>query len=256
MKKLEEAFREMLGSIGNDYSEDILTALYPIKGHKYNNELMVVGRALNRWGIEKDKIWWNPNEGEPKQETIDRIIDYSSQGDKPKECPLKWITDHWGIDSAGKDLVDDKSYNMKRSAFWRVIREILMKLEITTEGSNDEDWSSFIVWSDLYKIASPLGGNPSNKLLDAQYEGCKKVLKAEIECFSPTRILFLTGYNWFKDFESEEVGFKKEKKFPSLVEWVGHYDKTQVVVAKHPQGKDETEYVKQVIKYFRKQTWR
>ena len=248
MENLKQEFTDMLLNVGNKFTEDLLTALFPIKGNRYNTELMVVGRALNRWGIEKDKIWWNPNEGKPKQETIDRIIDYSSQGDKPKECPLKWITDHWGIDSDSIDLVDDKSYNMKRSAFWRVIREILMKLEITTEGKNDDDWSSFVTWSDLYKIASPLGGNPSSKLIDAQYEGCKRILKAEFECFSPKRILFLTGYNWFRDFEN--AGFKKEKKLHSLVEWVGYYDKTQVVVAKHPQGKDETDYVKQVIKYF------
>jgi len=60
MENLKQEFTDMLLNVGNKFTEDLLTALFPIKGNRYNTELMVVGRALNRWGIEKDKIWWNP----------------------------------------------------------------------------------------------------------------------------------------------------------------------------------------------------
>lgn len=246
MEKLKEEFAELLRNIGNKFSEETLTALFPIKGDKYEGDLIVVGRALNRWGSKKDGIWWEPKKGSPSQETIDKIIDFSSRGDKEGDCPMKWITDHWGWNAEGNNMA--RRYNMKTSAFWRVIKEILSELKITKSEAEKTNWSSYLVWTNLYKVASPEGGNPSNKLCDVQLEKCKTLLKEEIAAFKPEKILFLTGYNWFKDFE--KIGFYGRKHTESLVEWVGFFNKTKVVVAKHPQGKNETDYVKQVIKYF------
>jgi hypothetical protein len=253
MEKLKDEFTEMLNSVGNDFSEENLTALFPIEGKKYNHELMLVGRAFNGWGSENDDICWNPKSGNPSSETINNIIDYSLYGEKDGDCPMKWITDHWGWETnVNKNTPKNEQYNMKRSQFWRVTKEILSKLKNT----EPEDWASYLVWSELYKIASSEGGNPSAKLLNAQWENCKRVLSEEIKFYEPTRILFLTGYDWFEDFEGIEVfkdlGFTKVETKSSLVEWAGYNENIKVVVAKHPQGKDETEYVKQVIEYFNK----
>jgi hypothetical protein len=236
----------MLRNVGKNFSEEKLTALFPIRGDKYNGELMVVGRAINSWGYEDETIRWNSKNGNPPEVIIENIIRYSLSDDKDVDCPMKWITDHWGSDAEGNKQAFQ--YNMKKSAFWRVIKEILSDLKITSSEAEKKNWSSYLVWTDLYKVASPDGGNPSNRLCEAQFEQCKLLLKEEIATFKPKRILFLTGYIWFKDFE--DIGFNGRDRKESLVEWVGSYDKTEVIVAKHPQGKDETEYVKQVIKYF------
>ena len=247
MKKLKEEFKKMLRSIGQDFPEEILTALFPIRGAKYKGELMVVGRAINGWGYDNDEISWKTKKGKPTDKTIENIIDYSFE--EKGVCPMKWITDHWGWDTEENLKTPDKDqYNMKKKAFWRVIKEILSELKITKSEEEKKNWSSCLVWSNLYKVASPEGGNPSTRLGDAQREGCRSVLKEEISFFKPKRILFLTGHDWFEDFKDNS--FEGKERTESLVEWVGNYGKTEVVVAKHPQGKDETEYVKQVIKYF------
>ncbi len=244
MKKLKNEFSEMLKTVGNDFTEKKLTALFPIKGKEYKSELMVIGRAFNGWGGKEDDICWENKKGNPSKKTIENIIGYSEE--EIDVCPMKWITDHWGLETEVNK--NGFEYNMKKSAFWRVIKEILSELKITSA----EDWASHLVWSELYKIASNKGGNPSAKLLNAQFEKCKKVLNEEIIEFKPKRILFLTGYDWFKDFEN--LGFNRDNIESSLVEWVGSYKNknVKVVVAKHPQGKNETEYVNQVIKYFNK----
>ena len=52
-----------------------------------------------------------------------------------------------------------------------------------------------------------------------------------------------------KNFE-DNIDFKGEKKKLKMVKWVGHFGNSKVVVAEHPQGKDETKYVEQVFKSF------
>jgi hypothetical protein len=237
MRKIEKKFNTLLLGLKNKpFNEKLLTALFPVKGDKYNRELMVVGRAVNGWGTEKDKIWWKSKAG-PKK-VMKEIVAFS--GKDKGDCPLKWVTDNW-------DSVCDGQYRMNKSAFWRVNKKILSKLEITD--AETQNWSSYLVWTNLYKVAPAKGGNPSEKLCNAQFENCLSMLEAEIELFKPKRILFLTGYNWFKDFD--KIKFKNKKTYSDkLIEWEGYFDKIKIVVAKHPERKDETKYVEQVVKSF------
>ena len=46
---------------------------------------------------------------------------------------------------------------------------------------------------NLYKIAPRKGGNPSEAWQKMQREACVELLRAEIEFFNPTHILFVTG---------------------------------------------------------------
>ena len=67
-------------------------------------------------------------------------------------------------------------------------KEILSRLEITSLEAEKKNWSSYLVWSDLYKVASPEGGNPSTKLCNAQLDKCGRLLlKEEIAYYKPKR---------------------------------------------------------------------
>ena len=235
---LNEKFKKLLDKTARNYEgKEQFTALFPVEGklYKKHKDLMVVGRAINSWGEEKYKMCWKNDT--LTEEIKNNIISYS-KAENPI-CSMKWIIDHW-------DKYCEGGYYMNTSAFWRVTKKILKELQITQSESN---WSSYLVWTDLYKISYSEGGNPSKSLMDAQYEECVSFLKKEIEYFNPKRILFLCGYDWFNDFE--KIGFSG-KRYWTNVEWIGKFRDSKVVVAKHPQGKNEFEFVKQVKNAFAK----
>jgi hypothetical protein len=75
-------------------------------------------------------------------------------------------------------------------------------------------------------------------------------LKAEIEEFQPKCIVFLTGINWFDGFLSENITLKTA----SGTKWVDASGvlnlnglASKVVIAKHPQGKPESELLNEII---------
>jgi|SRR5665647_1179614 len=236
--KLKKSFIELLYNTAKKYNkEELLTALFPIGGNVYkkNRDLMVIGRALNSWGTEKEKIWWEKDK--LTEEIANNIINYSIEVNGI--CSMKWIIDHW-------DKYCEGGYYMNTSAFWRVTKNVLKELQIT---HSETDWSSYLAWTDLYKVSYGEGGNPSSSLMNAQFDDCVSFLEKEIKYFKPKRILFLCGYDWFKDFE--KIGFIGKRNWTN-VEWIGKLGDSKVVVAKHPQGKGEYEFVKQVKNAFTK----
>ena len=244
---LKNHFIKLLEATAKTYSgEKGLTALFPIEGNKYKSrrDLMVVGRALNSWGNEHEKMWWSKDKF--SKQIGNNIIGYSKE--KGGVCSMKWITDHWKKNS---EASEKDGYHMNSSAFWRVTKNILKELKVT---QSETDWSSYLVWTDLYKVSYNDGGNPSKRLMNTQFKDCVSFLKKEIEYFNPKRILFLTGYDWFEEFENEKAFEKKfivERKYRGeLVEWKGYLGRIKIVVAKHPQGKPEWKYVQQVVKSF------
>ena len=147
-------------------------------------------------------------------------------------------------------IKDKKIYNTRRSAFWRVIRLITIELGIP---ELTEKWSEYIAWSNLYKVSPKKRGNPYTWLLNAQFEFAVRLLHEEIEFFKPKRILFLTGWNWAKDFISDQLVIKN--KPGTYVEGIGYFylsnkEASKVVIVKHPQGKKEKSLTKEVILNF------
>jgi hypothetical protein len=175
----KELLRDMIEAIGRSASNlpDIpLTGFLAMKGEAYCGELMWVGRAVNGW-TEKS---WRPSElGRP--ENVDEFVELiaasavePSSAAQPNPCPLRWVTERWGI------KID---YNTKKSAFWRVAKKTLLPTD-----EIDQFWSSRLVWSNLYKIAPAVGGNPNGGLRDVQFPFCRDLLIKEIELFTPRRL--------------------------------------------------------------------
>ena len=89
------------------------------------------------------------------------------------------------------------TYNPKLSAFWRVIRKILIRL---APNIRQDSWSSYLAWGNLYRIAPGKGGNPGSRLCRLQESLCKRQLLLEPERLRPRRFLILAGRSWAGPF--------------------------------------------------------
>ncbi len=198
------------------------------KGRDYDNNLMVVGRAVNGWYNEFDLHGLN------SELMVESIFNKSNESN----CPLKWVEESWG---------KTEGYNTKSSAFWRVIKKIAQNLN---ETSSNNGWASKIVWSNLYKVAPSDKGNPSDSLCDYQFRACNELLLTEIEEYQPSLIIFFTGLNWFNGFLNDMVSLSSNNEH-SWIEAHGilkvNNRDIAIIIAKHPQGKPEEEMVNEIM---------
>jgi hypothetical protein len=236
MGGLIELYFEMLNKIEKDYkSKEILVTHHPMKGEQYEGDLMVIGRAVNGW--RKD-TYWTPNE-----HTFDERKKYLQKLESchnPKnECPLAWVKKRWEPQKKGE-------YCTKRSAFWRMIYKTMCELDLK------EDWTSKIIWSNLYKVAPAANKNPSTQLQRAQREYCIQILTEEINMWRPKNLLFLTGMDWANPIIKGIEGFNiKNTDHLDYVDGageikLGNYE-ARVIIAKHPQGKNESKMNREIM---------
>jgi hypothetical protein len=211
-----------------------------MKGHLYKRDLMVVGRAVNGWadGILAAKLAQPASAVAYAQKVFDSVT--GNDG-----CPMKWVTDNWGT---------QKGYNTKRSAFWRVIREVVNRYSIANVDT--DPWSSYLVWSNLYKVSPCEGGNPSGNLREIQLSGCISLLKLETSYYLPHNLLLLTGWGWAEPFLQQIATDCRPISGCSHIEAIGQIVNnsavtTKIVVAAHPQGRQEGPWVKEVVQAMR-----
>jgi hypothetical protein len=214
-----------------------------MEGHLYNRELMVVGRALNGGAS-----CLNPCADITNDEKINSFYDDTIRDSVKDGEPMRWVVKMWGG--------ANPNYNTKRSAFWRVIRQVTGNLEIAD--IEKDDWSSHLVWSNLFKLAPKNSGNPSVKLKRLQKGVCVKLLSHEFSVYKPKRVLFLTGEGWFdsefRDILEERKTFKLPTEFKYIQEagiaTHSNGDKFKYVVSPHPQGKKEGCICEEIIDSF------
>ena len=233
---------EILGPVGRNadrLGDGEVTGFLAMKGELYDQDLMVVGRAVNGW--TKDIAPQKMAEASALEKYAEAVLDGVT---KNGGCPMRWVTDCWGSSNGG--------YNTARSAFWRVIRTVVGELRIADV--EEDCWSSYLVWSNLYKVSPASGGNPGSKLCDIQFPGCVSLLDMELLTYRPRRLLLLTGLNWAERFLQQVCpGFSRVSN--SYVEAIGQINfasgiQTKVVVAVHPQAKQEGRWVKDVMDGF------
>lgn len=224
----------IIGQNAQGLPAEEITGFLAMTGALYARDLMVVGRAVNGWyqGILPANLATPQAAENYAQEVFQSVT--AENG-----CPMQWVTECWG-EKVG-------NYNTARSAFWRVIRQIVDLLEIADPEANE--WPSYLVWSNLYKIAPAIRGNPGNTLRAMQFHNCLALLNLELETYAPRRVLFLTGWNWARQFLENHPNIQRPDglvESTGTIELVGgntcHY-----VVAKHPQGKPENLWVQNVI---------
>jgi len=131
-------------------SPNKLTSFASMKGERFAGELIVVGRAVNRWGPGFTAI--ELMEEAALNRVIEKTVRWSrGRGDK-NGCPMLWVSDLWG--NRG-NREDGEKYNTKKSAFWRVIRSVAGKLGVDIDKPARP---TCLAWSNFYRVAPFLGG--------------------------------------------------------------------------------------------------
>jgi hypothetical protein len=230
-KGLFELYKQLVEQIyiDKDLYKEVELTLWPSRlGKAYNNKVMIVGRASNGGNIYLDK-----NNLINKSDAMNELNKDYSKG-------LQWVYDLWGNNEYNSKYSTD--YNTKKSAFWRLSKMLADKIIEADDFVIDK-----IAYSNLYKVSNYHEGNPSNKLLDVQFEICKKILQKEIELYKPEVIVFLTSWEWAKWFLEDLKNLKKKTK-TQYVEFVGKLNNSTIIVAQHPQGKPEIEQFEEIIK--------
>jgi len=234
----QTTYRQMIASIAsNKIVEAELCPFTLIRGANYNGELLVIGRSVNGWMYS-----YCPDDGlaKPKQdEIIEQLETYEKEG-------LHWV---YSRESP------KKGYNTRRSAFWRVAKRIALSRSIV---DNERIWSTYIAWTNLYKVSNAVGGNPSETLCNAQFPYCKRLLQMEIRQLKPHTTLFLTGTNWALPFVQECIIPNDSQYRSSVVDsagiiTMGDYS-GRYIIAKHPQGKNEADFVNEIERIWPKGT--
>jgi hypothetical protein len=208
-----------------------LAPFWPLRGDAYDGGLLVIGRSVNGW-IES---WTAAQLRDP---SIRRLaVEHMRSDAQPADrCRMAWVTD-----LAGPNDI----YNTNRSAFWRVLRRIV--LSDTHSGVDAGRWSSRLVWTNLYKVSPGAGWNPGSDLQRAQCRSAIELLRREIEEFAPRRVLALTG-SWIGPFV-DGLGLNLAAR-TGLVEGIGRQADCAWVVAKHPMVKPEGPFVGKVLAAF------
>lgn len=178
-------FPELYDALGKAFLSDFrpdYTAAAARVGQRYSHGLMVIGRAVNGWGLSVEL---------PELSSSGALWKKAQTDIPPAACSMQWVRDKWGARKQG-------DYSTARSAFWRVSKGILEGLAITPPQT--EDWPSHLAWSNLYKLAPAETGNPPWKICELQHAACLAILREEIVTFQPRYILMMTGMNWARPF--------------------------------------------------------
>lgn len=188
-----------------------------------NKGILFVGRATNGW---KDHDY---NSDSFFGTGYGQLFNLNDQ--------MQWVEDSEG---PGND------YNTNSSPFWRVVRAV-------TQEYHPTNWSSYVAWTNVCKVAPWVGGNPSESLYQAEIKDCEDIFKKEVEALSPKVIVFLTSYVWAKDILTSLNNSIAPKEIKS-VDWGDKFNcKTynlngiSCIVTEHPQGKPEKEHVETLI---------
>ncbi|MBE6606449.1 MAG: hypothetical protein E7635_05385 [Ruminococcaceae bacterium] len=224
-----------------------------MKGKKYDTQqirLLFVGRAVNGWEALKNLSCADEFAVEATKKFENNFFDWVVY-DKEK-----------GV--LRNDYVENGEYYwLNDSPFWRTNKKIWMKLSnnLDFKDNYNDRWVDYIAWTNLYKIAPKDTGNPTTTMAKKQLNACKNILKAEIEKFKPTHILFVTGYEWwfecFADMFAIEFNnvkkneYRGENKNSFFVEASGTTaDGVKIVVSCRPELRNENLYVDDINNSF------
>ena len=218
----------------NNYQTKEYCLLFPMIGKSYEKRkgLFIIGRATNGWD---NSFSANCITG------TNKLIKESIDSSMPSKG--KCVFDEW---------FKDEKYNHCRSSFWRVTERITKEI---FKNSND-DWTHYIAWSNLFKIAPKSGGNrnPNNTEQTAQ-EKWKELIFMEIDILQPKYVLMITDWELWAEKLIEEESFvtikeiqnwKKEKEY---VRFVGKYNTSKIIITFRPEREPEDNFINDVKKY-------
>lgn len=231
---------------GSSNPGELLSGFLAMIGNGYNGELLVYGRAVNGWGDTHQPAAALAAEANATAFAEAALED---AGRENGECPMLWVTE---LEGPALNADGTQRYNTRRSAFWRTAKALVGRLGLAD--TSGHLWPSSIAWSNLYKIAPALEGNPSNPLCSAQFDRCAELITTEISRLVPKRIVMATGIGWAEPF-LRKIGVHITQGSDSrYVEGSGEMTTSggrgcRIVIAPHPQGKPTIEWVEAVARH-------
>jgi hypothetical protein len=231
-----ESILKAVGERAASFKDRPLTAFDTLVGAKWNRGLLIVGRAPNGWAAA-----WNPETIQDPVHRAEIARGVQAEALSGAECPMSWLVRDWH---------SRERYNTARSAFWRIARAVTERLRLA--GEDSADWSSYLAYTNLYRVSPAAAGNPSTHLREVQKAGCIDALRSDIEGLSPARILFLTGQDWAEPFLAK-LGWS-EQGSTDVIRWGVIYGRSgtiEVIEGPHPQAKPEAPLVNAIMEAWR-----
>jgi hypothetical protein len=220
--KTYEDFKNKISDI-EKLNDKEYSLFFPMIGNNFESKktILVVGRACYGWEHP-----WKPIES--NNSIVNCSISYS------EGKPMQWLIEQW----------TDKKYKIKKSSFWRGIKNITSLFNKCEE----KNWPSFIAWTNLMKISPAERGNPNVRECNAQHENCKELLKQEIEELSPKYVLLITGLDWgesFLEFITSKINYIDDK----IVKRIANYGNSRVILTVRPERKKNYFFVNSIKTY-------
>lgn len=250
---MKELYSALYSELENSVNISELSHFVAMKGKLYNSlsspkdiRLMIVGRAVNGWTTLD--VTSAETFGEAAQAA------FNAEG-------FTWI------DVSEDSLCNfpaegEAKYYLSKSPFWRTCKGIWEKLT----GRTEKEWINYVAWSNIYKIAPKITGNPTTKICKAQISLCRRILQREIEAYRPTHILCITGFEWwFKDYDNNvgiaelfsdinflgrNTGINKQYVEATATYVFPDGKRSPVVVTCRPEARPEIEFIAQTVEYF------
>ena len=213
-------------------------------------EFLVYGQAVGGWQPEHDHSQPVPSD------RVEISKDWSN-GRIESDSPLDWVNVQWSKYGperwSGQRSMYIKNfgdYTPSRSFFWNVITRL-----ITTRcqlHDLDWDWTTKLVWSNLYKIAPQDGDwkpNPSDADCVLQRPEAVWLVKKELEELKPKYCIVITNDEWWAHFR-KGIGTKVlETLKDSFVQSVEQFGTSRIVVTKRPFVGSAKAAVEEISKY-------
>jgi len=203
-----------------------LALFWPKIGSQYGGDLLVIGRAVNRW-IDR----W----------VLDELSDVAAPAAVARETAegtvngdqLGWVLDRWKRGDGG--------YDTSTSQFWETLRRVVL----ARCSEQSAVWPSHIAWTNLAKVAPWAGGNPSSRLLTIQREAGIPLLRREVDELAARCVVAFTGRGWFEPYAAGlglDVAWRD-----GLVQGVANERDRRWVVAVHPMTRSPRAVAEAVI---------
>ncbi len=258
--KLSEKYDKCLFDNVQKFSENVLNyypdntkdycLFYPQFGYKEQRKgtFLFYGQAVNGWPAAFSV---NNSTNEFKK-LIDHSLFYSNHHHS-KHSPLDWVKIRWCksyFNSCEKEIQDyykHSTYYAYRSFFWNVVYKVICDHCKFENGRKSIEWTSKMVWSNLYKIAPSEGANPDGTEQAFQQKGALELFQIELEELKPDYCIFLTNYHWAKPFLNSLLSLKSLPNTNENIEYCGIYNDIKMVVAKRPRYGNSDKYAKEIL---------
>lgn len=99
-----------------------------------------------------------------------------------------------------------EGHGLTRNAFFKTGGNVFKRLaNYHDQEYVDSEWYENIIWTNLYRIAPQLGGNPPDNYLNEQRAVCQRLLLEDIIKYNPNYILFVTDWDyWITKFFDQD----------------------------------------------------